>query len=107
MRRIGARCAIHMPVRLGNLAVQALKGVYFRAVLTANSVVGSSVFLLLETEANQGAEFTPGAAKKFTEHAEEVTIGAQVVPRRVWPGAERERLTHIRETLLGQLKAIN
>lgn len=75
--------------------------------LTSMYAKAAASFLLLETEASRGAEFTPGAAKKFTEHAEEFAIAAQVVASRVWPRAEQERLTHIREKLFGQLKAMN
>ena len=44
--------------------------------------------------------------KKFTEHAEGFAIAARVVASHVWPETEQERLTLIREKLLGQLHAM-
>ncbi len=62
-------------------------------------------FVLLEAQARRGAEFTTGAVKKFTEHAEEFAIAARVLAIRVWPEAEQERLKLIREKLVGEMRA--
>jgi hypothetical protein len=62
-------------------------------------------FSLLESQARRGADFTPGAAKKFAEHAEEFAIAARAVASCVWPEAEQERLKLIRERLVEEMHA--
>ena len=62
-------------------------------------------FSLLESQARRGADFTPGAATKFAEHAEQFAMAARAVASRVWPEADQERLNLIRERLLGEIRA--
>jgi hypothetical protein len=74
--------------------------------LTSIYATAAASFLLLEAQARRGVEFTPGAVKKFMEHAEEFAIASRVVAIRVWPEAEQERLKLIREKLVEEMHAI-
>jgi hypothetical protein len=73
--------------------------------LSSRYSTAAASFSLLEAQANREAEFTIGAVKKFTEHAEQFAIAARVVAIRVWPEAEQERLKYIREKLVGEMRA--
>jgi hypothetical protein len=74
--------------------------------LTSLYARATAAFSLLEFQAHRGADFTPGAVKTFSEHAEEFAIAACVVASRVWPEAEQERLKFIRDKLIREMKCM-
>jgi hypothetical protein len=74
--------------------------------LTSLYARAAASFLLLEVQADRGADFTPGAVKQFADHAEEFAIAGRVVASRVWPEAEQERLKSIRDQLIRELKCM-
>lgn len=64
----------------------------------------SASFLLLETQAQRRAPFTPGAMGKFSEYAQEFAVAARVIAGRVWPLDEQQRLNIFREKLLREMR---